>query len=529
MKYLRSFVLCILTLTAEWSMDAAPMGTAFTYQGRLTDGEGPAQGQYDFRFTLYDTATGTNRIGSSVMAYEVPVENGLFCVQVDFGPEAFKGAARWLEIGVRVPPPPRELRSYTPLSPRQAVTPAPYALSAAGVSTLETGPLDISVDGVRALRLEKANQLLGMTWTYSVNVIGGYALNSVPADVVGATIAGGGAWDRVGTMEFSYPNSVTGSFGTVGGGIGNTAGNYGTVPGGFRNSATGFNSFAAGRDAHATHNGSYLWNDGVQSAQSTGEKRFEVHARGGANFYLGTNALFSDGMKGFALPAADLPMITRGFDAFGANAPAAKKGLGRWGVFMEPYNLVLGMPASDIGERNVTIGAYQTNGSYAPLLAVRNTDGLVWAGGEVSCTALTIRGGADLAEPFDLSEAEAVPGSVVVIDEQNPGKLKLSSLPYDRKVAGVISGAGGIQAGIRLTQEKVLEEGRNVALTGRVYVQADAAFGEIQPGDLMTTSTTPGHAMKVSDHTRAQGAILGKAMTRLAQGQGLVLILVTLQ
>ncbi len=66
-------------------------------------------------------------------------------------------------------------------------------------------------------------------------------------------------------------------------------------------------------------------------------------------------------------------------------------------------------------------------------------------------------------------------------------------------------------------------------MTGRVYVQADATFGAIKPGDMLTTSETPGHAMKVTDHARAQGAILGKAMSGLKEGTGTVLVLVTLQ
>jgi hypothetical protein len=68
-----------------------------------------------------------------------------------------------------------------------------------------------------------------------------------------------------------------------------------------------------------------------------------------------------------------------------------------------------------------------------------------------------------------------------------------------------------------------------VALTGRVYCWADAANGSIGPGDLLTTSDTPGHAMKVTDHAKAQGAILGKAMSSLENGKGLVLVLVSLQ
>lgn len=142
---------------------------------------------------------------------------------------------------------------------------------------------------------------------------------------------------------------------------------------------------------------------------------------------------------------------------------------------------------------------------------------------------LSIVGGADLAEPFRMS-SEAVPkGAVVVIDEDNPGQLELSTEAYDRRVAGVVSGANGIRPGISLHQEGELDGGENVALSGRVYVRADAAFGAIKPGDMLTTSVTPGHAMKVNDHTKAQGAILGKAMTGLKEGKGMVLVLVTLQ
>jgi mannose-6-phosphate isomerase-like protein (cupin superfamily) len=68
-----------------------------------------------------------------------------------------------------------------------------------------------------------------------------------------------------------------------------------------------------------------------------------------------------------------------------------------------------------------------------------------------------------------------------------------------------------------------------VALSGRVYVWVDASKGAIQPGDLLTTSSTPGHAMKATDAKKAQGAIIGKAMTSLKEGKGLVLVLVTLQ
>ena len=158
-------------------------------------------------------------------------------------------------------------------------------------------------------------------------------------------------------------------------------------------------------------------------------------------------------------------------------------------------------------------------------------NGNVWVSNNLSTASLTIRGGADLAEPFNITsgQSEVPQGAVVVIDDQNPGHLKLSESAYDTRVAGVVSGANGINPGIQMHQQGLLEGGKNVALTGRVYVQADTSNGPIKPGDFLTTSATPGHAMKVTDHARASGAILGKAMTALSEGKGMVLVLVTLQ
>ena len=150
-------------------------------------------------------------------------------------------------------------------------------------------------------------------------------------------------------------------------------------------------------------------------------------------------------------------------------------------------------------------------------------------GDNVSVCSLTIRGGCDIAEPFKMSDSEIPKGAVVIIDENNPGHLKMSEQSHDRRVAGIVSGANGVNTGVTLTQEGVFENGQNVALSGRVYVQADAGNGAIKPGDLLTTSDVPGHAMKVTDHSKAQGAILGKAMTTLEKGKGYVLVLVTLQ
>lgn len=98
---------------------------------------------------------------------------------------------------------------------------------------------------------------------------------------------------------------------------------------------------------------------------------------------------------------------------------------------------------------------------------------------------------------------------------------------YDHKVAGIVAGARGQGSGVRLGPEQF---DHDVALAGRVYCNVDATYGEVHPGDLLTTSPTPGHAMAVKDTVRAQGAILGKAMEGLSEGQkGQILVLVTLQ
>ncbi len=149
--------------------------------------------------------------------------------------------------------------------------------------------------------------------------------------------------------------------------------------------------------------------------------------------------------------------------------------------------------------------------------------------GDASVCTLTITGGCDLSEPFHMSSTNMAAGSVVVIDEEHPGKLKLSEHVFDSRVAGIISGANGVNPGISMHQEGLLEGGQNVALSGRVYALADASESSINPGDLLTTSATPSHCMKVTNSTKAQGAIIGKAMSALAEGKGMVLVLVSLQ
>lgn len=164
-------------------------------------------------------------------------------------------------------------------------------------------------------------------------------------------------------------------------------------------------------------------------------------------------------------------------------------------------------------------------------IGLTNPSKTLQVNGTTSTKILEITGGADLAEHFDVAGAETpLPGTVVSIDPDQPGKLRVADRAYDPTVAGVVSGAGDVQPGMLMGQVGTLASGQYpVALTGRVYVRVDAGFGAIRPGDLLTTSPTTGHAMKATDVGKAQGAVLGKAMTALESGKGLVLVLVSLQ
>jgi len=199
---------------------AAPVGTAFTYQGHLYDNNDIANGLYDFQFKLHDADSGDSQVGSDVNEPDVNVINGYFTVELDFGsdPNSFNGNARWLEIGVR-PGDMNDPNSYTPLEPRQKVMPSPYALALPGLRTRQSST--------------------------SPDVIGGYPGNVIPAGVVGTVISGGGA--------SGVANRAVDDYCTIGGGIANLAGDegplnmmYATVGGGRYNEATGANATIAG-------------------------------------------------------------------------------------------------------------------------------------------------------------------------------------------------------------------------------------------------------------------------------------------
>jgi hypothetical protein len=135
---------------------------------------------------------------------------------------------------------------------------------------------------------------------------------------------------------------------------------------------------------------------------------------------------------------------------------------------------------------------------------------------------------ADCAEEFDIADEEGVEsGMVMVIDDAL--KLRASRDPYDRRVAGVLAGAGDCRSGIILGRSASNHMRHPVALMGKTYCRVDARSAPVALGDLLTTSATRGHAMKAVDSSRAFGAVIGKALASLGSGTGLIPMLVALQ
>jgi hypothetical protein len=285
-----NFVLAAALVTFSVSdIDAASFGTAFTYQGRLTEGTNKANGNYDLIFSLYESDTSTSSLTSPLTNSAVAVSNGLFKTKLDFGASILNGTNAWLEISVRT----NGSGLFTTLSPRQNLTPAPYSIRAeyadalngvlptgalagsytnalafnnagnsftgygAGLTnvnadtfgtlpasafwqlggnagttpgtdflgTTDDQPLELWVNGQRALRLEPT--------TNSPNVIGGSASNYV-TNAVGVTI-GGGSGNAVARSTLMADSLA--DYATIGGGSENSVdgGSYGTIAGGSNN------------------------------------------------------------------------------------------------------------------------------------------------------------------------------------------------------------------------------------------------------------------------------------------------------
>jgi hypothetical protein len=197
------------------------------------------------------------------------------------------------------------------------------------------------------------------------------------------------------------------------------------------------------------------------------------------------------------------------------------------------------MVLSASGKKRITIagpegilwlGGQGANGSVVLFDAaeqVNNTanNATIWLSGQSGDIVLR---NADCAEEFDVAHVPgAEPGAVMVIGADDA--LELGREAYDKRVVGVVSGAGHLRPGIVLGRQPSCRHRLPIALTGKVFCKVDARYAPIAVGDLLTTSATPGHAMKAVDQNRAFGAVIGKALRAQAADTGLIPVLIALQ
>ncbi|HEY3242955.1 MAG TPA: hypothetical protein VGM03_06335 [Phycisphaerae bacterium] len=515
------------------SAGASPLGTAFTYQGRLTDGGSPANGVYDLQFSLWDALSGGAQIGSTICSDNINVSNGLFTVTLDFG-EQFNGDARWLQIGTRAGGAAGNCASgaYTVLSPRQPLTASPYALG-----------LRLPFDGGASVQSDAA---LHVTNTFPGPLFTAYGIWGESAHPSGRGVYG----------------FASGTSSANNGVVGETASNLGTgVLGWATATTTGFNPSTGvlgrcdgpfGRGVYGNATATTGTSRGVYG-KTNSPNGYAGYFEGGRNYFEGNVGIGTDEPLSplhLLAPQAVTRMVsssaTNGSVLVLQNDTASPSFLGA--INFQPSAGTPGQIAYT-GTDNMTFrvnGAERMRISSLGNVAIGTTSAppgiRLNVNGTTRTTVLEITG-ADVAERFPTSE-EVQPGMVVAIDPDCPGELQGSPSPtnrawgtlrlargaYNRCVAGIVSGANDFSAGAVLGNLAGHEDAPPVALSGRVYCWCDAANGAIQPGDLLTTSDTPGHAMKVTDFARAQGAIVGKAMTALPAGEkGLVMVLVTLQ
>ncbi|MEM6575037.1 MAG: hypothetical protein AAF736_12250 [Pseudomonadota bacterium] len=145
--------LLIFLLIFQGIAGAAPLESAFSYQGELQQGGQPASGQFDFSFALFDADTGGSPLGSAIELQDVAVVNGIFTVQLDFGISPFAGDQLWLEIEVG---PDVSAQPLEPLLPRQPVSAVPYALHAEFVAMGSVGSGEIASGAVGSAQIDES-------------------------------------------------------------------------------------------------------------------------------------------------------------------------------------------------------------------------------------------------------------------------------------------------------------------------------------------------------------------------------------
>jgi hypothetical protein len=276
---------------------ATALGTGFTYQGQLQTGGTPVSGNCDMAFRLYDADSAGVQVGGAITT-TVAVAGGLFTVPLDFGAGVFTGAARWLAISVRCP---AGSGSFTPLTPRQSLTAAPYALALPGLFTQPVANSPNLIGGF------SGNVVTG-TAAYGVTIGGGGEAgltNTVQGgNITFATISGGVGNIISGTNVYhsviggGAANTITGTTAVIAGGYGNQAyADYAVVSGGYQNHVNGLTgTVAGGQNNVAAGAGSTVSGGSFNYATVDGA----TVGGGYSNYATGTNATIGGGAVNIA-------------------------------------------------------------------------------------------------------------------------------------------------------------------------------------------------------------------------------------
>jgi hypothetical protein len=543
---------------------AQPLTTSFTYQGEINDTGTTPTGNYDFRFRLYDSAAGLTQVGPTLCVDNVALTNGRFVVSLDFGAQ-YAGQQRFLEIDARKDTGLNCSSSvgFATLSPRQPLTATPnaaFALTAAtatNATTLNGQPATFYQNAANLTAGTLPNNRTTGTVANSPNaLVLRDASGNFTANTITATLQGNAA------TATNASNATNANFAT-------TAGNAQSLNGQLASFYTDATNLSAGTlsDLRLSSNiprlnaaNTFSGNNSVLGNLSVGTVAAPtfLSVSGDQIRFSQSNGVVSLGTAidsnigylqthsahplGFATNnnVAQAILLVNGNFGIGTTAPSARLHLSGGGMKIDGTQSIefgAGIAGKETSAGRMGYGTFVADA--LNIVGAGNTvatrklhvfaEGGSFFTGRVSATTVEIRGGADITEGFDSTTQNIEPGTLMVIDPEHPGQLMPSTSAYDRKVAGIVSGAGGVNSGLHMGQDSVLNGKHPIAMTGRVYVKCSAANGPIIPGDRLTTSLVPGHAMKATDPQQWDGAVIGKAMSSLDQGEGLVLVLVNLQ
>lgn len=491
----------------------ASVGTTFTYQGFIADGGSPADGEFNMRFELHDSLSADSQVGSTLTRSPVPVTDGYFTVQLDFG-DVFDGTALWLEIEVQGPGDP----GYTKLNPRQALNATPFALYALSIPDHDHFGQTWSGSATYGLRVNNNHStgerfgIYGQTSSPDGYGVRGYSeassgttagvYGSAPVSTDGRGVYGvsrygiyGETWNSDGYAVYGEAMTTSGT-------------NYGVY--GETNSSNGYGGYFVNDGS----NGTALYAVGDGTARGNATLIVEnTETTGGVAAYITADSTYATAHIYNEGTGEVLYLQNGGLDDVGVGG----------GDFIKAVN----QPEGDVQFRVSTTGDVYTDGSYScgvnitdvPLLPTLTSLGLN-EGALDPC--LQDQTPADFAEMLPAQDG-LVPGDVLVIGLD--GALLQSSEPYQTTVVGVYSYRPSYLGNAQFADEDGYAP---LAMLGVVPVKASDENGEIQPGDLLVSSSVPGHAMKASANP-PQGTVIGKALGALDADTGYIQMLVMLQ